>query len=390
MEKIYMEDNTTRSRSKKLTGSVVLSFVVALFAIFSLAVCGITQVTYAIDPDTTDSFKFYKGSFYGNKLTDASDLRILYSDAEKTQPVFCIEHEIVLPDDGVDYTKDLTNTIENDSYGLGILYILSQYYDENFLKNSDPAVRYWITQVSIWKYLFDTHPNDQKHFLDEEFISSISSVENIISSTAPSVSLAYTGSYNGNSSMSINQVINAIVSDAKSFNQDAELKVSNVNPDLSLVDSKDFYQSEAIDVSSSQTNALLNYMVNVSGIEGAVVVVDGEAIENGTVIPAGKSFAIRVPKDKVTKDVQTLDVDVVGNFNILTGYYFKNVGGDTQRVVSVGKTRTTRNKQFSLQVVGAPDTAMSTAQTIYFIGLVILLCGVGIVYANAKPSEIKQ
>ena len=38
-------------------------------------------------------------------------------------------------------------------------------------------------------------------------------------------------------------------------------------------------------------------------------------------------------------------------------------------------------------VVGAPDTGMSAAQTIYFIGLIVLLCGVGIVYANAKPIE---
>ena len=30
---------------------------------------------------------------------------------------------------------------------------------------------------------------------------------------------------------------------------------------------------------------------------------------------------------------------------------------------------------------------MSAAQTIYFIGLIVLLCGVGIVYANAKPIE---
>ena len=37
----------------------------------------------------------------------------------------------------------------------------------------------------------------------------------------------------------------------------------------------------------------------------------------------------------------------------------------------------------------ADDTGMSKAQTIYFIGLIVLLCGVGIVYANAKPVESK-
>ena len=37
----------------------------------------------------------------------------------------------------------------------------------------------------------------------------------------------------------------------------------------------------------------------------------------------------------------------------------------------------------------SPDTGMTTAQTIYFIGLIVLLCGVGIIYANAKPVEEK-
>ena len=33
-----------------------------------------------------------------------------------------------------------------------------------------------------------------------------------------------------------------------------------------------------------------------------------------------------------------------------------------------------------------PDTGMGVAQTIYFMGLILLLSGVGIVYANAKPK----
>lgn len=41
-------------------------------------------------------------------------------------------------------------------------------------------------------------------------------------------------------------------------------------------------------------------------------------------------------------------------------------------------------------LVGSPDTGMNAAQTIYFIGLIVLLCGVGIVYANTKPVESKQ
>ena len=36
-----------------------------------------------------------------------------------------------------------------------------------------------------------------------------------------------------------------------------------------------------------------------------------------------------------------------------------------------------------------PDTGISAAQTVYFIGLIVLLSGVGIIYANVKPTEQK-
>ena len=44
----------------------------------------------------------------------------------------------------------------------------------------------------------------------------------------------------------------------------------------------------------------------------------------------------------------------------------------------------------AFNIVGSPDTGMNAAQTIYFIGLIVLLCGLGIVYANTKPVESKQ
>ena len=45
MEKIYMEEN--KNRKRVIDGSVVLSFVVAAFAIFSLVAVGFNQISYA-------------------------------------------------------------------------------------------------------------------------------------------------------------------------------------------------------------------------------------------------------------------------------------------------------------------------------------------------------
>ena len=47
------------------------------------------------------------------------------------------------------------------------------------------------------------------------------------------------------------------------------------------------------------------------------------------------------------------------------------------------------NKPLNIQLdytPDVPDTGMGIAQTIYFMGLILLLSGVGIVYANAKPK----
>ena len=105
------------------------------------------------------------------------------------------------------------------------------------------------------------------------------------------------------------------------------------------------------------------------------------------------AFLIYVCLDLVNNNdsdkVQKLAVNVKGHFNSFGGSYYQDAAGTKQKVVSVtGKTVDVLQGD-SIDVVGAPDTGMTTAQTIYFIGLIVLLCGVGIVYANAKPAESK-
>ena len=60
---------------------------------------------------------------------------------------------------------------------------------------------------------------------------------------------------------------------------------------------------------------------------------------------------------------------------------------ESQEVTTVKFTNksTPAGKDFDL--APAPDTGISAGQTIYFIGLIVLLCGVGIIYANAKPAK---
>ena len=133
---------------------------------------------------------------------------------------------------------------------------------------------------------------------------------------------------------------------------------------------------------------LKNYTISLNGIEGAKAVDEDGNELTGAVTP-GTKFYVRIPAEKVTKNVQKVVVSVDGKFTTLEGKYY-NAAGNYQRVVSVKTGEKTISKGTDVEFVGTDDTGMTTVQTIYFIGLIVLLCGVGIVYANAKPVQVKQ
>lgn len=436
MKKFIFGDKSTGSiKKKKLKGTVVLSFFVSLFAVFSLIVCGISEDSYAIGIESDNfglinSYPYYISVKNSNNTSQSMRVNQLFASAN--DPVFCVQHGINIPrnDDNVIYTKNLNTKIEDSEFGLGLLYILANsYYNDDFLKGSSPEVRYYATQAAIWYYSHlyyiadengvsknpDATTREQHSLLAADndgyeiidVIKNASSFEKInatasftdpdaiISLTVCNNAAATNGGTLCGSSVNVGKIITDLVSDAFDFSQDDELFVSTIPQELSLAKNSngeelDYYQSEKVDVSSSRISNLLSYTVSLSGLDGAYIVdSNGQTVDATYEFSPNDSFWIRVPKDKVSKSVkQTISVDVNGKFNMLTGYYFTAQGYQT--VLSVGSSNSVKTAKFNVEVIGAPDTGMTTAQTIYFIGLIVLLCGIGIVYANAKPSEIKQ
>ena len=103
-----MEEN--KNRKSVIDGSVVLSFVVAAFAIFSLVAVGFNQISYAAVPHspTEDTFTFYAT---GEKISVSVDgtpvnynVPLYYSDSSKNNTIFCVEHNADVLDQTV-YNK---------------------------------------------------------------------------------------------------------------------------------------------------------------------------------------------------------------------------------------------------------------------------------------------
>lgn len=383
-----MEENKNRNR-KVVDGSVVLSFVVAVFALISLVSVGFSQISYAAPTSGDDSFTFNvaggtdgvaKISLDG---TSGYTVPVYYRDNDTTKHVFCVEHKAGV-DDGTTYTNG--GTI--DDYGL--LYLLNNSYasgKEIITEGTNKEVaNIYITQTAIWLYLYETHKD-----LDDHLSHEISASELAVIQTAGGT-LTYNGGTSlGDKSIKVDNLyslIRGLVDQAKAADSSRQLSVAFGEGSISKVDGVDYYQTPIVNVTSETSEQLKTFDVKVSGIDN-VKVVD----ENGAEITAlnglakGTKFYIRIPADQVSSDTKKLTVEVVGHFDSVVGNYY--IADGLQKVVTAQDTSVDINASDSIDVVGAPDTGMSTAQTIYFIGLIVLLCGVGIVYANAKPAESK-
>ena len=397
-----MDDN--KKQKRVINTSVVLSFVVSIFAVFSLAMFGIvsnqdTNVSYAaLNPDTDTTVKLYqitKGAggeygvhgYIGGDLVEDTFIPYYAADAEGKNPVFCVEANDPAAV-GSDHNKE---DVTIDDYGL--LYLLNNSFANG--KKITPAtgdkadlVESWVTQTAIWLYLRSEDPTSP-NYMEQDRVDALESV----------TSLKYTNRTFGSEEetlltatdgKTINELyIQPLIKAAKSAAQGLyQITVNKKSDDIGISEDKKFYYSDTITVVVDATD-LESYDISLSGIEGAELVDgNGKVITSLVNVPV-KEFQVRIPADKVTDKVQKLEVTAIGHFKSLTGYYYSTENEDEQRIVSVIGKNIVESDSTEIEFVKTPDTGMNTAQTIYFIGLIVLLCGVGIVYANAKPVQVK-
>ena len=237
-------------------------------------------------------------------------------------------------------------------------------------------------------YLYETDPTatqaTSKNYIDPEDVSIIKNVTKLTKYNADRSSAIEV--YQGEKLYTA--YIKPLVDKAKNATDVAILNVSKASDEISRSEDKKFYFSALITVTGDPSSSLKNYTITLNGIDGAKAVDEDGNELTGTVTP-GTKFYVRIPAEKVTKEVQKVVVSVAGNFTTLEGKYY-NAAGNYQKVVSVKAGEKTISKGTEVEFVGTDDTGMNTVQTIYFIGLIVLLCGVGIVYANAKPVQVKQ
>lgn len=412
MEKIYMSNQKNQKQSffKQLfgsNGSVMLTLVVAFVGIISLVAFGFNQISFAALDKTGASLpdKFISAQGSGDtKITGKSTLPgvdesafpvigffALLEDGTRI-PVFCIEYN-------VDFEVDKEYVKGQEITDQGLIYLMSQLYPNKMLTESngtelDERVQVWLTQTAIWTYLYEIGDANNSKFADK--VGLVRNATILYDSQGDNIVEVL-----GGSTLFEKYGINTLINTAKSYRQNpfTSLNVNKKSESVAVTNDNKFYQSDEVSVVGSTSSPLINsfesYTITINNApEGTVIVKeDGTPYTDNelkNMSPTSK-FYVRVPVDKVTEELKKVEISVLGNFKM---YGANAYTADTcQKVANVGILNRSQSVPLNIQLdytPEVPDTGMSVAQIVYFIGLIVLLTGVGIIYVNAKPAESKQ
>lgn len=412
MEKIYMEDNnnkkSTTNRFLKGNGIVTASVLIAIVAVFAFVATSFNNPSWAavpaVDSNLPDDFTLKlegndSRTYIASNESDSLPVsRFWANDRDKGISVFCLEKNI----DATDGTSYHFNSSDTSASDYGILYILANgYYNkDSFTKDLDDTERVVVTQLALWNYLYDKDTNGES-----SGFSTIVSKYGIANGKATRD--FYTEIYTDTNTRIkkyenkiYNNYISKLVSAAKTAKASdtmPSISISGGNDNISLTEDKKYYQSSAITTVSSGNTKEFKVSVDDSSPKGTILVDDkGEALDENAAHAVGKEFFVRVPVDSVSDKGATVNLSLSAIGYKYTGKVYKaydtdkKVYKDGQKVIGVNveQHETKEGAQVKFDYVPeVPNTGMNTSQIIYFIGLVILVCGVGIVYANIKPKE---
>lgn len=412
MEKIYIENNKQNNNKNFLHSKSILgTFALAIIAVIAIVIVGVNQSSYAI-PEVTNPLP---DTFVTADIV-ASET-ILTSPAGAGHPVnpykttadtgslrlFCMQPSAEFAA-GTTYKKGEKVT----DYGL--LYLLAElsgktFNDEINAVYSDQTVREvvktWVSQVAIWMYLNDSRVTPDsaiknysfKEGVKEQFEGakglSIGDAVRLYKADG-TVGVTTTDTDKTFKAVYVDKLVEAAIAHKSTPNK--VLKINKTDT-ISVTSDEKYYQTSQISITKEN---FIGYSVKLDSVPDGSFIVDenGNKIEDSklTNMSEDSKFYIRVPIDKVNEKNKTIKFSITGSFTALEGNYYFDEGNKYQTVAAVQTV--TNNVQTGAEIPlnytpEVPDTGLSTAQTVYFIGLIVLLSGIGIIYANVKPSESK-
>ena len=290
--------------------------------------------------------------------------------------IFCIARSEYYPINGdVEYTKD------DEPVDYAIAYIIANseaYYQkvgiENVTEDIQKLEQSWFTQIAIWQYQNE-----------KDFASTTVNTANIYEETAHIDS----ETYYVYSTRAI-ELWNAAAKLVEIARNEVDPSTSNSNLTVSYDGQHTLDKENKLIktnmISVDMTN-ITSYSIDLSKAPNGVKVftAEGNEITNVGSITSDKIY-LTFPIDNVENYTYSFDLSVSSDDYL---YYkgYKYISGKNQPVVLVTKEKKTVNGSLNLEGSFVADTASSIANSIYFAGFLILLAGIGIIYANVKQKK---
>ena len=304
--------------------SNLMSFVVILLSFFMLLLVSTNKMnSYAIEDNSTDiltdsfdlliSSTIKSKSLLGNgDLVDGISVKKVFNDSNL---VFSLNS-----DDNYGYKYFSKKSI--DDYGL--LYIINNSYPNINISDSNGNslngdISTWITQVSIWLYLYE------KDMIDIGYSDVLSNSEvDLIKNT----NLIFIDDNISFKSKDIyNNYIKGLVSNALIYNKnhDRNLNVNLESKKIYVTKDNKYYQSSIINVTFSPADYFKKYSVSLENAPSGSVIVseEGRIISDTDSLDVSDKFYVRVPKNSINSDTD-ISIKVVGIYDDIEGKYYES------------------------------------------------------------------
>lgn len=396
MEKIYMHDSEKNVKRGKKKQIVLGGALLAIVAVAALVITTFSGISFAIPEEgvvlgdtftsaaivTNDRIIGETGNFTVNRFaTTANDT------------VFCLERDIPY-EPNLEYKKDITI---NDA---GLVYLMANLYPSVSFKADDGSdlslgAQVWLTQSAIWIYAAqNNYPNNTT--MTQELITSVLTEKKIYDTSMNTVAEVTDADVAaGKQTLYQKYGIDKLLADANTLKNIPanRLDVTRKTNNISLTSDGKYYQTDYISVvgtvSSEKIGKFNGYQVTLANAPEGTIVIDeeGNEIKDLSNFSVGTKFAVRVPVANLKESNKELQISVLGSFDTYIAHRYVYTGSQT--VTAVKRINNNLSAPLNIQMnytPTVPNTALDNTNTLFFIGIILLLSGLGVFYTSAKKN----
>lgn len=291
---------------------------------------------------------------------------------KELKKVFCYDRK-------VKYASSKVYTKTTESVDYPIVYIIShaaEYYKK--LDSTGVSELYqqyemsWMTQIAIWQY---------------QNADNFAAINQLTPSLHPEAETDGQNTiYSSRADKLWNTAISLVNAAKASSNPDTSIKLDvNYSNEYSIDENNKTVQTSLITVNKTD---IKSYKLDISKApNGTKVYAEGgnEITDLSNVIV--EKFYLVFPIDNTENYTYDFNLGIsTDTYKYYKGYKYVNTEG-YQPLVLVAPTNKTVNADLKLSGSHVNDTASSIANSIYFVGFLILITGMGIIYANVKTKK---